>query len=71
MALPSLGYAQVIEYFDRVAAMRPALVVTGDLAQLDRTALAELGTLVDLDADAIMLDTGQAFRRDASALMNE
>jgi peptidase M16-like protein len=71
MALPSLAYAQVIEYFDRIAAMPPALVVTGDLSHIDRAALAELGTLVELDADAIMLDTGQAFRRDASALMNE
>jgi predicted Zn-dependent peptidase len=71
LALPSLGHDDLAAYYDRVDRQPPVLVVVGDLRAIDLDALGRLGEVVRGDADTIILDASQAYRRDDSDLMNE
>ncbi|MBL8945728.1 MAG: insulinase family protein, partial [Myxococcales bacterium] len=72
LALPSLGFDDVMEYYATFDATPPVLVVCGDARTIDFDALRRFGTLVRIDGGEVLNDQmGSGFGRDMPLLIDE
>jgi predicted Zn-dependent peptidase/predicted Ser/Thr protein kinase len=72
LALPSLGFDDVMAYYATLDATPPVLVVCGDARTIDFAALRRFGTLVRVDADDLLNDQMlSGFGRDMPLLIDE
>ncbi|MBK6920223.1 MAG: protein kinase [Deltaproteobacteria bacterium] len=72
LALPSLSWDDVQAYYARLDTTVPIVLVAGDLARLDRDALARRGAIVQVDLRRMVRDGGMSgLGLDTPALMDE